>query len=85
MTIPLLSNTRLGYTWLDTIGNTGKIRFEDNGIVLGVNTRAFTIADKVGFGIKTVYQVPLMVEVTKKVCLTSLGTSMNSNTVCTNF
>ena len=83
MIIPTLSKTRLGYNWLDA--QPGKIRFEDNGIVLGVNTRAFTIADKVGFGIKTVYQVPLMVEVTKRVCLTSLGISMNTNTVCTNF
>lgn len=85
MTIPLLSNTRLGYTWLDTIGNTGKIRFEDNGMVLGVNTRAFTIADKVGFGIKREFNVPLTVEANKIICLTSSGTSMNSNTACTNF
>lgn len=43
MTIPTLSNTRLGYSWLD--GTLGKIRFEDNRMVLGNGTHAFTRAD----------------------------------------
>lgn len=47
MSIPTLSNARLGYSWLD--GVPGKIKFEDNRMVLGVNTKAFTLADKVGF------------------------------------
>ena len=88
MTIPKLSKGRLGYTFVDSIWldrEVGKIRFEDNGMVLGVNTRAFTIADTVGFGIKRAYSVPLTVEATKRICLTSTGTSMNSNTLCTNF
>ncbi len=54
-------------------------------MVLGVNTRAFTIADTVGFGIKLAYQLPLIVEANKKMCLTATGASLNSNTLCTNF
>jgi hypothetical protein len=83
MTIPTLSNARLGYSWLDN--QPGKIRFEDNKMVLGVGTRAFTLADRVGFGIKQMYNIPLLIEVDKFVCLKSGGTSMNANNVCTTF
>jgi hypothetical protein len=83
MTIPTLSNTRLGYTWLD--GVPGKIRFQDNRMVLGLNTRAFTLADTVGFGIKTWYQIPLIIEADKLVCLKSDGVTLNNNNLCTRF
>lgn len=83
MTIPVLSNARLGYSWLDN--EPGKIRFDENKMVLGVNTKAFTLHDRVGFGIKTQYQVPLVVEANKQICLISSGNSMNGNRVCTNF
>ena len=49
MTIPLLSKVPIGYSWLETNGTTGKIRFEENRMVLGEGTRAFTLADTVGF------------------------------------
>jgi hypothetical protein len=71
MTIPALSNMRLGYSWLD--GEIGKIRFEDNRMVIGANTSAFTLADTVGFGIKTQYKIPLTVEADKSICLASSG------------
>ncbi len=46
MTIPVLAGTQhLGYTWLD--GIPGKIAFSDNRMVLGVGTKAFTLADTV--------------------------------------
>lgn len=69
MTIPTLSNMRLGYSWLD--GEVGKIRFEENRMVIGANTSAFTLADTVGFGIKTQYKIPLAVEADKDICLSS--------------
>lgn len=69
MTMPKLSNARLGYSWLDE--QEGKIRFEDNRMVLGANNRVFTIADTVGFGIKTQYVIPLAIESTKRLCLQS--------------
>ena len=71
MTIPALSNARLGYTWLD--GETGKIRFQDNRMVIGKNTKVFTLADTVGFGLKTEYQgrIPLQLESNKRFCINS--------------
>ena len=83
MTIPQLSNARLGYSWLD--GVPGKIAFADNKMVLGVGTRAFTLADTIGFGIKQQYQIPLIVESNKNICLNSTGESITNNTVCTTF
>lgn len=84
MTIPVLAGTqRLGYTWLD--GTPGKVAFSDNRMVLGVGTKAFTLADTVGFGIKTQYRVPIMIEADKKTCLQSSGNSLNSETICTSF
>lgn len=48
ITIPVLAGTqRLGYTWLD--GIPGKVAFSDHRMVLGVNTKAFSLADTVGF------------------------------------
>lgn len=87
MTIPLLSSTnaRLGYSWLETDGTTGKIPFRENRMVLGEGTRAFTLADTVGFGIKTQLRMPLLIESNKLMCLSSTGTSLNSNEICTRF
>ncbi len=83
MTIPVLSNARLGYSWLD--GVPGKIRFEDNRMVLGTDTRAFTLADTVGFGVKAQYRIPLIIESNKIFCLESTGTSLTNTTLCTRF
>ena len=84
MTIPVLAGTqRLGYTWLDR--TPGKVAFADHRMVLGVGTKAFTLADSVGFGIKTRFRIPLMIEADKKICLKSEGTSLNSENICTTF
>lgn len=84
MTIPVLAGTqRIGYTWLDN--TPGKVAFADNQMVLGVGTKAFTLNDTVGFGIRTQYRIPLILEANKKICLKSEGTSMNSESICTTF
>jgi len=84
MTIPVLARTQhLGYTWLD--GVPGKVAFSDNRMVLGVGTKAFTLADTVGFGIQTRYRIPIILEANKKLCITSNGSSLNSETLCTTF
>jgi hypothetical protein len=84
MTIPVLAGTQhLGYTWLD--GTPGKVAFSDNRMVLGVGTKAFTLADTVGFGIKTQFRIPMMIEADKQICLKSEGTSLNEQTICTTF
>ncbi len=85
MTIPLLSNARLGYSWLETDGTTGTIPFEANHMVLGEGTRAFTLADTVGFGIKTALPIPLLIESDKLMCLSSTGATLNSREICTKF
>lgn len=54
-------------------------------MILGVGTKAFTLADTVGFGIKTQYAVPLIIEADKTICLSSTGANMNSNEICTPF
>jgi hypothetical protein len=54
-------------------------------MVLGVDTKAFTLADTVGFGIKTRFRIPLMIEANKKICIKSEGTSLNSESICTSF
>ena len=84
MTIPYFDRfNRLGYNWLD--GQNGKIAFQDNRMVLGKGTKAFTLADTVGFGIKTQYRIPLIIPVDKKLCLQSGGSHITSNTLCTTF
>lgn len=83
MTIPTLSRARLGYSWLE--GETGRIAFNENRMVLGVSTKAFTLADTVGFGIRKQYLIPLMIEANKTFCLSSTGANMNSNEICTPF
>lgn len=83
MTIPVLSRARLGYSWLDA--TPGKIAFADNKMVIGVGTKAFTLADTIGFGIKQEYQIPLIVESNKTICLASTGNSITNNTICTTF
>lgn len=83
MTIPSFLNTRLGYSWLD--GEVGKISFIENRMVLGAGTRAFTLADTVGFGIKTKYTIPLAVEANKSICLDSTGNGLNHARICTQF
>ncbi len=54
-------------------------------MVLGVGTRAFTLADTVGFGIQTSYSMPLMIEANKEICLQSSGDGLNSERICTTF
>lgn len=83
MTIPNLSFARLGYSWLD--GEVGKIPFIENRMVLGAGTRAFTLADTVGFGIKTKYTIPLAIEANKSICLDSTGNGLNHTRICTRF
>ncbi len=84
MTIPVLAGTqRLGYTWLD--GTPGKVAFSDNRMVLGAGTKAFSLADTVGFGIRTQYRVPLMIEADRKICIKSEWASLNSQEICTTF
>jgi hypothetical protein len=83
MTIPTLANTRLGYSWLD--GVPGKIAYNENRMVLGKDTKAFTLGDIVGFGVKTQFKIPLILEADKKICLVSDGAAMNSNRICTSF
>jgi uncharacterized repeat protein (TIGR01451 family) len=84
MTIPVLAGTKhLGYTWLD--GTPGKVPFSDYRMVLGVGTKAFTLADTVGFGIRTQFQIPIMIEESKKICITSTGSSLSPQTLCTTF
>ncbi len=81
MNIPVLSSTHIGYSWID--GQPGKIRFEDNRMVLGVGTKAFTLADTVGFGLRPRFLVPLMIEVNKEFCLASTGDALNIGKLCT--
>jgi hypothetical protein len=83
ITIPTLSNTRLGYTWLD--GIDGRLRFSDNRMVLGVGTSAFTVADTVGFGITNATRTPLVIDGDKTVCLGSTWPNLTPNTLCTKF
>ena len=69
MNIPLLSRARLGFSWLD--GVPGKLAFEQNRMVLGLGTKAFTLADTVGFGIKRDESIPLVISADKEICLKS--------------
>lgn len=52
-------------------------------MVIGVNTKAFTVADNIALVMKTRYQIPLMLEADKKMCLKSTGTSVNDAEACT--
>ena len=79
MTIPRLSQARMGQSW------TNVIPFSENRMVLGVGTKAFVLADTVGLGVKTQYAIPLIIEADKKICLESSGNSLNSNRICTTF
>lgn len=82
MTIPTMDNTtRLGYSWLD--GQPGKIKFQENRVVIGKNSPVFTVVDTVGLGISTKYNVPLQLEANKKFCLTSTGSALGNNSACT--
>ena len=84
MTIPTFAGTNhLGYSWLD--GMPGRIAFQDNRMVLGQGTKAFTLADTVGFGIKTQYTIPLIIPASKRICLKSEGSALNSASICTTF
>jgi hypothetical protein len=87
MNIPLLSRARLGYSFLDidTSRQIGKIPFSENRMVLGVGTQAFTLADSVGFGLKTALPIPLIIRSDKTICLSSSGSNLNSNEICTEF
>lgn len=84
MTIPTFAGTNhLGYSWLD--GMPGRIAFQDNRMVLGQGTKAFTLADTVGFGIKTQYTIPLIIPASKRICLKSEGSALNGASICTTF
>jgi hypothetical protein len=54
-------------------------------MVLGNGTKAFTLADTVGFGISKRFTVPIMIEADKEICLKSSGPALNSETLCTTF
>jgi hypothetical protein len=54
-------------------------------MILGKDTKAFTLADTVGFGVKTAIKLPLIIEANKSVCLQSVGTALNGNTLCSTF
>jgi hypothetical protein len=75
MTIPTLSNARLGYSFPDLIADVPgqQVSFSENSLVVGKNTRLFTLADTVGFGVKTQEIMPLVIEADKKFCLTGTG------------
>jgi len=77
MTIPRLANARLGQTWDNTLP------FSDVRMVVGQGTRLFTLADTVGFGMKTQYRVPLMIPEDKIFCLTATGSALNRERICT--
>jgi hypothetical protein len=46
-------------------------------IVVGKDTNVFTLADQVVFGVTTQYQIPIIVPVSKKMCLQAKGASVN--------
>lgn len=52
---------------------------------MGVGGKVFTLADTVGFGVKTQYAIPLMLEASKKICLDGSGDSIDGTTICTTF
>jgi hypothetical protein len=84
MTIPSLSKkARVGYTWLD--GIPGKIPFYANAMVFWSWTRAFTIADTVGYGVKTNLKIPIVIRADKDMCLASWWVEINSERLCTTF
>lgn len=88
MTIPRLSNARLGNSQLDVVPgspNLGRVNFASYQMVLGINTQAFTIADTVGFGVKTGEPLALAIPKNKYFCLGTSGTALNSNSICTTF
>ncbi len=77
MTIPALANTKFGSSPFM------KTSFS-SGVVIGKNGKVFTLADTVGFGIKTQYQIPLMIEADKKICLDGEG-NIDDTVICTTF
>lgn len=81
MTIPTLSNARLGYSFTDIIpGEDGvQIAFSENSLVVGSGTRLFTLADTVGFGLKTELPIPLIIPYDQKMCLTGSGQITNQS------
>ena len=83
MTIPTLSNTKFGYDWLD--GQPGKLPFSANGVVIGKGGKVFTLADTVGFGLKTRFVIPLMIEADKVICLDGSGDAIDGTAICTTF
>jgi hypothetical protein len=85
MNIPTLAGTNrnFGTNWLD--GESEQIAFADNRVVVGNGTRIFTLADRVWLWVKTTYQMPLIIPADKRICLTSAGTSLNSESICTTF
>jgi hypothetical protein len=88
MTVPRLSNARLGNSQLDLVPgnpNLGRVNFASYQMVLGVNTPAFTIADTVGFGVKAGEPLALAIPTKKYFCLGTTGTAMNTNNICTEF
>jgi hypothetical protein len=81
MKIPTLAGvTRLGTSPVDT---NGRIRFEENRMVLGNGTSAFTVRDSVTLGVQTQYAMPIILESDKKICLVSDGTQVVGQELCT--
>lgn len=54
-------------------------------MIVGEGTPLFTIADTVGFGLKTDLQMPMIVEADKKIYLSSDGNGLTSNEIETQF
>lgn len=70
MTIPALSGT-------SRFGSSPFMRTSfSSGVVIGVGGKVFTLADTVGFGIKTQYTIPLMIEADKRICLQAQDNSI---------
>jgi len=77
LTIPRLTNSRLGTSW------DNSLPFGDVRMVVGRETNLFTLADTVGFGMKTRYRVPIMIPANKEFCLSSTGSSLSNQKICT--
>lgn len=77
LTIPRLTNSRLGTSW------DNSLPFSDVRMVVGRGTNLFTLGDTVGFGMKTEYRLPIMIPADKVFCLSSTGASLSNQKICT--
>ena len=54
-------------------------------MVVGNGTNVFTLSDVVSFGFTQKYNVPLLIEADKKMCLSGQGNGVNNTELCTQF